>query len=523
MELEEHALLKSLPIISASYNAYSVNATVRCFAGTREKLISDIKSWLAEKQGSGSQVFWLNGIAGIGKSTVARTVAAFAEEQRVLGASFFFSRTDGRINPAVFFTTIAYQLAMAFPAFKKAITDAIRNDPQVGEVVLPLQIRKLIVDPLRKLANIQSPVVIIVDALDECHEYGAKDILTQLLAHLPNLPSFKVLVTSRPEYYITRIFYAEKNLTKIVMHDIESSIVQSDIKFYILFRFNQVAQVLPGCTWFWTPEELAFLAGLSGNLFIYVVTALHFIEDPRVRNPRRQLERLLKDKTPNTPSAPFAQLDDLYDRVVGESVPPGSEDALGDRFRTVVGAVIGLEEPLSLRSIEYLMCLEDGDATAALIYLQSVIAVPETSDNIPRIYHPSFPEYITNPSRCKHPSLVIHPENNHRHLLRQCFAVMTSMLKRDICNIANSTLLESDIENLDIKVKTLIPAWLRYAVIHWPAHLSAIPSKDSEAITWLETFCRKSLLHWIEACALLGSLNLVIPLIREVRDWAVSG
>jgi len=60
-----------------------------------------------------SQVFWLNGHCWhIGKSTVAGTVAAFAEKQRILGASFSFSITDGRINPAVFFTTIAYQLVL---------------------------------------------------------------------------------------------------------------------------------------------------------------------------------------------------------------------------------------------------------------------------------------------------------------------------------------------------------------------------------------------------------------------------
>ena len=452
---------------------------------------------------------------------MARTVAAYAEEQKILGASFFFSRTDGRTNPAVFFTTLAYQLALVYPAFKKAVTDTIRSDPLVVEVALSFQIQKLIVDPLRNLINTPSHVVIIVDALDECNENGVKDILVQLFSHLPNLPSFKVLVTSRPELHISHVFQAEKNLSKIVMHDIEKSIVESDIKLYISVGFEDIAREFPNSGWFWQLDELALMVGLTGSLFIYAVTALHFIRNPRLRDPRRQLERLLKGKS--STGTPFAQLDALYDQVVGDSQQASDTKQLSQLFRAVVGAVVGLEEPLSLRSIDNLVGLEEGDAMAALVYLPSVIAVPESSDGIPRIYHPSFPDYITNPNRCKHSQLVIHPNTNHLHLLQRCFVTMASMLKRDLCNIASpSTALNSDVEGLEAKVKDHIPPWLRYAIIHWPTHLAEVTFKTDDAMTRLETFCTKHLLHWIEACALLGSLSLVIPLIQKARDWAVS-
>ena len=476
-----------------------------------------------EKPGKGSPIFWLSGIAGIGKSTVARTIAAFAEEQQILGASFFFSRTDGRTNPAVFFTTIAYQLALAFPEFKKAITDAIRRDPMVVDVALPLQIRKLIVGPLRNIGNTPALVVIIVDALDECVPDGVTEILVHLLAQLPSLPSFKVLVTSRPEHHISHILQAEQNTSKIVMHDIEKSIVESDVKLYIEFRFEGVGRKFPNSGWFWELHELAFMVRLTGNLFIYAVTAMHFIENPHIRNPRRQLERLLKGKsTPNTPLSPFAQLDKLHDQVVCDSVPPGSDSQLSKQFRTVVGAVVGLEEPLSLLSIEKLMGLEEGDTMDALAHLPSVIAVPDSSDGTPRIYHPSFLDYITNPARCKYPHLVILSSTNHLHILQRCFVTMGAMLKRDLCHIANCALLNSDIEDLQAKVDEAIPPWLRYAVTRWPNHLAKVPSGNAVAIAGLETFCTKNLLHWIEACALLGSLSLVIPLIRQAHEWAVS-
>ena len=59
----------------------------------------------------GKRIFWLNGMAGTGKSTIARTVAHHYSEQKRLGASFFFSRDGGDVGHAgKFFATIAWQL-----------------------------------------------------------------------------------------------------------------------------------------------------------------------------------------------------------------------------------------------------------------------------------------------------------------------------------------------------------------------------------------------------------------------------
>ena len=99
---------------------------------------------------------------------------------------------------------------------------------------------------------------------------------------------------------------------------------------------------------------------------------------------------------------------------------------------------------------------------------------------------------------------------------------MSSLLKRDLCDIADSPVLNSNIKDLESKVKEAIPPWLRYSVTHWSTHLSAVPSGNEEAMMALETFCTKHLLHWIEACALLESLQLVMPLVRQAQEWAVS-
>ena len=54
-------------------------------------------------------IYVLSGLAGIGKSTVAQTIAERAANLGILGASFFFSRNEADQRSAEkFVTTIAF-------------------------------------------------------------------------------------------------------------------------------------------------------------------------------------------------------------------------------------------------------------------------------------------------------------------------------------------------------------------------------------------------------------------------------
>src|SRR5258708_30244752 len=74
-------------------------------------------------------IYWVNGLAGIGKSTIARTVAEDAKDLNLLGASFFFSRQEKELSDAdLFIPTIAYQLAQSHPEARPAIIKVLRRD-----------------------------------------------------------------------------------------------------------------------------------------------------------------------------------------------------------------------------------------------------------------------------------------------------------------------------------------------------------------------------------------------------------
>ena len=68
-------------------------------------LLQQLEDWLENEQSQ--RVFWLNGLAGTGKSTIAQTFAETTFAEGKLGASFFCSRDFGdRSDIQVVFPTL---------------------------------------------------------------------------------------------------------------------------------------------------------------------------------------------------------------------------------------------------------------------------------------------------------------------------------------------------------------------------------------------------------------------------------
>lgn len=95
-----------------------------CLLDTHVDLLREIYNW-ADGQDERS-IFWLNSLAGIGKSTIARTVARHYFDKGHLGASFFFLQGRGDVSHASkFATSIAMQLAISIPALYQYVSDTI--------------------------------------------------------------------------------------------------------------------------------------------------------------------------------------------------------------------------------------------------------------------------------------------------------------------------------------------------------------------------------------------------------------
>ncbi|PTD01268.1 Vegetative incompatibility protein HET-E-1 [Fusarium culmorum] len=183
--------LQSIPAEGASFDSYAKNIT-HMLANTREELLREIDCWIDDPKSK--TIFWLNGKAGTGKSTISRTVARSRSRQGDLGASFFFKRGEvDRGNLSKFVSTVARRLPGARRRLRPIADKAVRE-----------QFEKLVREPLSKatLTSLCQPsVVIVVDALDECERDADITLILQLFSNLrfAGLLLVRVLVTSRPE------------------------------------------------------------------------------------------------------------------------------------------------------------------------------------------------------------------------------------------------------------------------------------------------------------------------------------
>jgi hypothetical protein len=149
------------------------HASEMCLAGTREQLLMDLEAWFDNRDPSRERVFWLNGLAGTGKTTVARTIAARAHEQGRLAATFFFSRNIAATRaPSVILPTIAYQLAHYQQAFRSSVCTAIASDEDVSTRVIAAQ-ANILFDKIALVSVSNEPLLIVLDALDECYVEGS--------------------------------------------------------------------------------------------------------------------------------------------------------------------------------------------------------------------------------------------------------------------------------------------------------------------------------------------------------------
>ena len=465
----------------------------------------------------------LQGLAGTGKSTIASSVCETLEGRKQLGASFFFSRSEASTaDPFLVFTTIAYQLACRYPAFHRRLTEALKADPEIVQLTLEKQLEKLVIEPLRAAADEMdpSPVVVIIDALDECGKYRAQmmSLLCSIGAQLSIC--IKLFVSLRPEYDLL-IQNVHADAQSFILHDVDASIVRGDIERFLNFRLSEVAAKRKITSSWPSPKDISSLADKSDKLFIFAVTVVRFVDSPD-ENPCDLLKVALKKKIDDGYS-PYRHLDQLYGQVLDRALPKTAHPTVVERFRTVMGAIILLYDPLPVHTLGRLLRKETVEIRTTLLQLHSLIIVPDDENEI-RLIHPSFRDFMTQ--RCpKESTYFINPVDYHRQLALMCFRTMEKGLKKDICDIRDMWKLNEEVVDLDERVRTCIPADLRYACRHWATHLSeSSTTSDTDENADLDAastlFASVHLLQWLEVLSLIGCFGEAIPALQHAQHWA---
>ena len=495
-----------------------------CLPNTRIGLLRDISKW-ADGQDE-RFIFWLNGLAGTGKSTIARTVARRYFNQKRLGASFFFSRGGGDVDHAgKFVTSIALQLASSIPALDQQICDAIVERRDIISQSLSDQWQQLVLRPLLKLDGIghQCSYLLVVDALDECNNYNDIRIIIQLLAEARSLNKvrLRVFMTSRPEIAIRYGFsqMPDAHYQDFVLHNISPSIVDQDISAFFEYNLRRIREenFLDAC---WPGEDnVRHLIQMAGGLFIWAATACRFIHEGK-RFAAKRLDTILQGSG-ETLTAPEKHLDKIYTTVLKQSVTPEyTEEEKREAYymlRKSLGSIIVLFSPLSALSLSRLLGIRNAIINQVLNDLHSVLDVPK-EQNLPfRLHHPSFRDYLLNKDRCQDPDFCVDEKEAHQRLTDRCIQLMSACLKQNVLSVDTPGTLVSDFNRS--QVRRSLPPEVQYACLYWIQHLERSGSQfyDNSPVHY---FLQEHLLHWLEALGWMGKVLEGVYAITSLESLA---
>ena len=497
-----------------------------CLKGTRHDVLAEIERWLTDEHDQ--RVFWLNGLAGTGKSTIAQTFSEMSFADGKLGASFFCSRDFAdRSNLQTIFPTLAFQLAHKYPLFREKLLHVLKAVPDVGRESLFSQMEKLIVGPLQAT---DVPILIVIDALDECKDgEPASAILSILSRYVDAIPNVKFFITGRPEPQIRSGFRLTslKPITEVLrLHDVERSSVDSDIKLFFRTKLAEVAKGRSDCDFDqdWpNPLDIDFLCRKAAGFFIYAATVVKFVAS-KSRIPTEQLDLVIS--LPQNTTREGKGIDTLYTQVLDQAVDDvGASDEdrekIHSRFKVIVGAIVLVLNPLSARALSDLLRVSHISTTLRSLHSLLLIPEPEKTEGPIRPFHKSFPDFLTDSERCKGKWFFVDPAVYHAEILLLCLNLMRERLKKNICDLDDYAIL-SEVKDLPAHQKVHIGDALEYACHFWTRHLVKVPS-DSPYIEKVQNaindFFTTHLLHWIEVLVITRNLDVGVLAMNDVGQW----
>ncbi|KAI1215177.1 vegetative incompatibility protein HET-E-1 [Annulohypoxylon truncatum] len=512
-------LLATIPIASeAAFNSRHNQHEPTCLPNTRTELLQEIERWLESPDER--CIFWLNGIAGTGKSTVARTVARTHYNRGDLGANFFFSRGGGDLSNAnKLVTTLSRQLASRFPLARRYICEAVNEEEDIMNLSLKDQWQRLIINPLSKLHSDYPPrstVLIVIDALDECESERDVRVLIRVLstARLLTNIRLRVFVTSRPEILIRHGFTKIPEVERAVftLQEISPDIVDHDLSIFFENHFSTIREER-GFDDDWPGMRIIKrLVEISCGLFIWASTACRFIREGR-RLAKRRIKILINGYRSGV--GPEKQLDLIYTNVLRNSIQQDYNEKerqeLCAMFREVLGSIVILCSSLSMESLAKLLAMPLDDIKDTLADLHTIFNIPPKTSYPLRLHHPTFRDFLLNKERCSDLDFWVDEKQAHQALADSCLALMSKNLKSDICGLGSpGTLLENVDPNL---IQRCIPPDLQYACLYWVEHcrLSGRRLTDGDPF---DLFFREHFLHWLEAINLMGKSAEMSAIIR---------
>jgi hypothetical protein len=488
-----------------------------CLPGTRREIIQEIVDWVNDDAEDIPRVLLLSGMAGLGKSAIAHSLAQLFDGFGRLGSSYCFDRANqADRRPDNLFSTIACDLADLDPERKSALCQVIHGKRALRNTRAPReQFEKFILQPSTCLTSI-GPILIVIDALDECgDEESRQAILTILTNKAADLPSnFRILVTSRAEQDILDALHETPYMISKRLDSVDATSTTHDISRFVHTRLGHISALerkWPSGDW------CRLLAERSEGVFQWASTACRFIRGDGARglDPVEQMDVLLSSTSRSTH---VNRLDQLYSEILNRNFNTQNATFM-KRFESVMSMVLAAREPLSLSSLKKLRFEEDtSDAVELVIRPLGSLLTGITDESTPvRPLHSSFRDFLTDASRGG--IFYINISVYHRHFVLSCFRVMKEELRFNICEMKTSYMRNDELRMHNALNEGAISAHLSYASRFGTDHL-VVTEFDEDIVEEVQEFLLTRLLFWLEVLSVVKGVEIAMEALLSIVKWS---
>ena len=473
--------------------------------GTREFLLKQVIGWATQGQGKEEKnTFWIYGLPGIGKTSLAHSICAILHEGNHLAGAFFCRRDDRSLSePRNILPTLIHKLAITFPPFRRLVAGRLRNDANL----MPGSMKhSLLLELIRKLPRPpKRTLVFVIDAFDECGDTESRpDILRALTDAAVHAPWLKIIITSRPEVDIHRSFDALQSLH--TRYDLATDAqAPSDLRIFAKDRFKKVASKrFLASPW---PEQSLFDGVISraAGLFIFVKTIALVLE--QCEDPTGLLKATLQDSEGTGSTSLYG----LYSSILKGRIAHSTAD-----FRRMIGTLLAAapHRPLCEETIAELASVRLDLVKTWVANLGSLLYRDEGADGGIRVRHLSISDFFLSDDA--HGDYRVDLRDANVRLGAACLKTMLEQLRFNICGLEDSRLTNAAIGDLQLRIKENISDALQYGCVYWSDHLCFDPEKrDWEGLR--RFFEGPYALFWIEILSIMGMVSIGVPSLRRVR------
>ena len=316
-----------------------------------------------------------------------------AKTQRLAASFFFFRLSEERRSFKHFAPTLASQIAASFPGAEEYAWNAVRVNPAIvsdPDISQDHQLEQLVFEPIRAAIFNNpppSPLVIVIDGLDECDELEAVgDFIDHLISFLQDSPGLplRIFIASRVEEDIhARLQHREVNLCNLADYTPER-----DIRTFLNAEFTRAAKrsrVIRSYGDWPDASDVERLVQHIGGSFIVASTLVKYILGPS-EDGLTPIDRL-----------PLAfRLDPGLDGIYTDTL---SRSEHLHHFVDIISTIVLLQEPVSVYILALILDLKPFEVNRVLVNLQAIIQIGEDDHGVVALYHGSLYEYLRHEER----------------------------------------------------------------------------------------------------------------------------